>query len=322
MNKNTSVLFYLFITAMITGCQSMGGISMDEASKLALETSKTTPQKPEYSFTELKELFNKTTPKPLNCSEYNASIEQQKQRAIKLLRTKANIGGIGAEVAMLASRYLKTGYTKQAIDLATQGYYLLEGRGVGIRQAILASSISRMYAYQGEKLYATTWASNASQKWKTPWMNQGMGVANRNSVKAGLAYLEDNLLAEEYFLKQAQGSIWSGRTQMKTAINVDYAFARLAENLNTQGRSLEAEYFVREYLYLLKKFSFSKTYYPLLMQQLSEALFAQNRLDDALWAAQRSLIGHKNNCSKTDSTVYEKARQTENKILLAIKKQN
>jgi tetratricopeptide (TPR) repeat protein len=308
--------FYFFFFLSLFGCAH---VSIEKASELSLEATKQTVKVPDESFADFKQLFFDAGD-ALDCDEYERQHKEKKADTLSLMSSTAR-GGFAAQAAFLSGVDLKRGWFKEANELAKRAYRRLPASGETVRRAVLASSIGRIHTRLGNRFSAKSWFSRARSHWSKVGKGYSQtfaGVANISTANASLAYLEDNLLAEEYFLKQGIESVWAGRFQLKTSVDAESTIARLVSNLVSQHRPVEAEYIAREYLTLYNKYSWGRPDFPILMNALAEALYEQNRLDDSLWVARRALLGHKNACSLKDGLSYTEARKTSIKILSAL----
>jgi CHAT domain-containing protein len=317
----------VFLASFLGGCASdLGGtVSISEANHLALEFSRQKYTPPDRSTDDIREAYKDYLPDDKHCIKFKQGRLTKRNYILNRVSTGGSaitVSNFAADMSYLAETEFSHGNFKEALEFSKRAYRVLPSSGQRVRQAVLASSIGRMHARLGNNSAASNWFSKAKRHWKmagpytgTKWSATSKGLANVYSVKAAKAYIDNDLLAEEYFLREGLPHIWQGRNSKWFSVNSEYTVARLTRNLILQGRPIEAEMIARKYLEI-RYFNFSRAFNkPLIMHAIAEAIYSQNRLEEAEYIARLALTIHQNICSLQDGIPLTEVRQTLIKIL-------
>ncbi len=256
--------------------------------------------------------------------QFDSDCDLDRQYRVQRLQSFANAATSGstsskqrAAVGLLgiAEKEFAYGNFKDVINATKQAFSGLGAKGNQVRQAVMMTQLGRMQATSGDYSGASTSFFRASERWKGAgegWVDKPQGRMMVHAANASIARMDGDLPAEEYFLREVlKLPVGNGGYY---AMNEDEITARLSQNLVLQGRFVEAELAAKQMATIPPEegsydtFVFVNT--VLSFGALADALYVQNRYDDAAYMARVTINRHYKQCSNPDGIPLVEAWRT------------
>jgi CHAT domain-containing protein/tetratricopeptide (TPR) repeat protein len=316
-------------TLLLSGCQSDGAISLNEAKKIAAGFQVQNFPKPERTISSVRKLLKNPRPIPANCDA---------QRAKLLANMDHTLGDLDNSRSNRARGESLMGYSA-AIDAAIEiGRFdrsevliengLNEANAIGVSDGVWRSTVSiygqqaRMRASMGDISGAESALSamrGVTSRWSSLDQYTADYIAVRtNQTRAEIALADGDVRAAEIYFRRALNDNPGAFYQYGFAPNRGPIHAGLAKSLLLQKRPVEAEVETRSALdRAIKWATGAQRFSPRtagIIGLLAEVLMEQGRLDDAEYAVKMAINMYEASCAAPQAGGLLRAR----KLLMAV----